>query len=439
MHRLCLIALLLALGCATARAQDKFNFTYSGSGISAAASLQAQLIVEPRSQQQLLTAMADERRGAIDLAEAEYLGAVRSSNDDPGVGLSYAQFLARRGKLDEAWKFLAELRERRPNNPNVLKDLAELALARQDWTAAQETAKAIRGIGDPQGLAYQIEGAALIGQGKIDDAIVLFQDAAKASPSAVQPMASLVDALVRAHKTDRALDVLQSALRANPDDAVAYALRGLVERASGKPDEARQSFDLAIKKQPGNAAGYLALTQLDLGEKKYDAAVATARAGLAQQPKNMTLHMALAGAFEQAGRYDDAIAEYEHILSAQPGSLIAANNLASLLSDRRSDKASLERAQKLAAILHDSQVPQFMDTLGWVTYRNGDYEKAVPLLTEAAAALPDHVMVRYHLGMAFLATRHPAQAAEQLKAALALKPDKAVEEKIRAAMSELPK
>jgi hypothetical protein len=37
--------------------------------------------------------------------------------------------------------------------------------------------------------------------------------------------------------------------------------------------------------------------------------------------------------------YEAAIAEYEILLKQDPGSLIVANNLASLLSDRRTDKA----------------------------------------------------------------------------------------------------
>ena len=436
-RRLCLIALLVGAPYASARAQNRFDFTYSGAGISVARSLGSALLSPPPIGRQLLAAMADERRGAMDRAEREYADAVRMSNDDPAVGLSYAQFLARRGKLDEAGKFLTELQTRRPDNAGVLAALAQLALTRRDWAAAQKTAKAIRDIGDPQDIAYQIEGAALIGQGKVDDAIAVYQKAVTAAPSAAQPMALLVSALVHAKKADRAMTVLQSALKANPNDGAAYVLMGTIQRATGKPDEARRSFKLAIDKQPENAAGYLATAQLDIDESKIDDAIAVVQAGLRRQPKNMMLHMALSGALERAGRYEAAIAEYEKMLKMQPGSLIAVNNLASLLSDRRTDKPSLERAQKLAAVLRGSQVPQFMDTLGWVSYRNGNYKVAVPLLTKAAAALPDHVMVRYHLGMAFLATRQAAQAEEQLKAALALKPDKAVQEKIQAALAKL--
>ena len=109
-----------------------------------------------------------------------------------------------------------------------------------------------------------------------------------------------------------------------------------------------------------------------------------------------------------------------------------ANNLASLLSDRRSDKASLERAYSLAAILRKSDIPSFKDTLGWIEYLRGDYKSATSLLEQAVAAMPDRAMVRYHLGMIYVATGQAAKATEQFQKALTLSPDNSLQEKITA-------
>ena len=107
------------------------------------------------------------------------------------------------------------------------------------------------------------------------------------------------------------------------------------------------------------------------------------------QPDSIALRLAMAEVLEQTDQYEAAINEYEYILNKQPGLMVAANNLASLLSDHRSDKASLERAQALAASLRETQIPQFKDTLGWISYRREDYVNAVSLLEKAVAALPD--------------------------------------------------
>ena len=162
----------------------------------------------------------------------------------------------------------------------------------------------------------------------------------------------------------------------------------------------------------------------------------TVRAGLKELPDSFALQLTLASVFERLDKYEDAISQYEDLLKTSPASLIVANNLASLLADHRTDKASLDQAQTLAASLKNSPLPQFKDTLGWVDYREGDYKSAVPLLESAAGAMPNLALVHYHLGMSYLAAGDTDKANEQFKIALAQSPDHDLQEKIHAAQTK---
>ena len=123
------------------------------------------------------------------------------------------------------------------------------------------------------------------------------------------------------------------------------------------------------------------------------------------------------------------------MLKDQPGSMIVANNLASLLTDYRTDKASFAQANSLAALLKNSEVPQFKDTLGWVAYQQSDYPTAIAYLEDAAVKLPNYAMIQYHLGMSYLAAGQDTNASERFKKARELAPnDVALKTKIDAAL-----
>jgi cellulose synthase operon protein C len=404
---------------------------------AATADLLDALNYQPRSTDLMsMLATTYERNGLIELADKQFADAMRTSDFDENIGLQYAAFLQRRGSIARAEDILVGLNKRRPNNIQVLSTLAQVRLARQNWIGAQEIAESIRRIGNDGGTADQILGAALVGRNKYDEAIAALQNAYNAAPTAAQPMDSLVGALLKANKKDQAVIFLKSVLAKNPGNAKALVLLGSVQLASGAADQALKSFLAAVKAQPKDPVGYQALVDLYLSQKNYDEAIKVVRTAIQQQPDMIALHMILANALELKEDYETAISEYEFMLDKQPANLIAANNLASLLLDRRTDKASLKKAQSLAAGLRKSPIPQFKDTLGWVSYFQGDYRTAVSLSEEAAAALPDQAGVRYHLGMGYLSIGQPSKASEQLKKALELAPNNELAEEIRTALKK---
>jgi len=384
----------------------------------------------------LLLATAYERSGSIELADKQFADAVRVSNFNPGVGLAYVAFLQRRGGDARAEDVLTDLTTRWPQNQQVLAKSAEVRLSHQDWAGAEEIATKIKRFGNA-GVADEILGAALVAQNKYEEGLAALQSAYAADPSAVQPMLNLVRAYVRTKQTDKAVALLRNALQTDPTNAEAHVLLGSIQQANNAPDQAIDSYKSAIEKQPKSTLGYQALVGFYIKRNEVDKAQDVIRTGLTQLPDNSVLRLLWASILELKNDYEGAIAEYQSMLDKDPASLVIANNLASLLADHRTDKASLERAQSLAATLRKSPVPQFKDTLGWVSYQNGDYAGAVTLLEEAAAALPNRAMIHYHLGMAYIATNQLAKASEQLNAALNQAPDAELKLKIQAALKKI--
>ena len=139
--------------------------------------------------------------------------------------------------------------------------------------------------------------------------------------------------------------------------------------------------------------------------------------GLKQLPDNTELLVGLAGVHERQQDYDAAIATYEKILAKQPDNAVSTNNLAALLADHRTDKASLAKAAELSAKLEKTNQPAFLDTAGWVYYRQGDYDKAVKIFKGVVEKAPKVPVFQYHLGMAYFKQGNKAAAREHLSKA----------------------
>jgi len=388
-----------------------------------------------------LLADAYERKGAVALADEQYAKALVVEQFKPEVGLSYASFLLRYGKTDKAEKILDQLANAAPKNRQVLTLLAQVKLSRQDWVGAQKAADALRALGNSSDdqTADRILAGVLAGEKKYEESAEILEGIAAASTEGQSSTtASLVQAYLQAGKPEKAEQLLQSVLTSDPENIQARVLLGSVYRATNRTKEAEGAYKAAIEKDTKNPLGYAALGELYLGGGRSQDAEDILREGLAQQPGNNVLHLQLAMTLERAGKQDAAISEYETMFAADPRSTVVANNLASLLSEYRSDPASLERAFTIASRLKGSEVPQFLDTVGWIYYLRKDLDEALSSVKLAAEKMPQEGIYQYHLGMIYKELGQRDRATASLKKAVDLLPKESDQSaKSRAALDQL--
>jgi cellulose synthase operon protein C len=264
------------------------------------------------------------------------------------------------------------------------------------------------------------------------------ENAHKASPDQLGPIVALVSGYLKQGQADKAMALLQDMNNKFPGNAQLLVLTGKAFAVQKKDEEAVRSLKAAVAAQPKDPIGYSALYEFYVQKTNLNAAVDVIQAGLRELPADVNFRLALAGLQIQKGDNDEAIAQYESILKDQPKSVVAINNLVSLLLDR-SDKDSLNRAFALSDDLKSTNVPQFQDTYGWAQYKRGDYKAAVSTLENAATKAPKLAALHYHLGMSYKAAGAVDKAEEQFKAALDLEPDgTTLKQNIQAAMGAGP-
>jgi tetratricopeptide (TPR) repeat protein len=251
------------------------------------------------------------------------------------------------------------------------------------------------------------------------EAITAYKLALEKNPIARPPLQGLVRVLVDSKRPDEAIAYLNEHLARYPTQVYPKFLLASVYAAKGEVKTSEMYFEEVIAAEPANIQAYGGLAALYPNDA--DTRIAIYRRGFEAAPENTTIGLLLGSEYERSELFESAIALYEEILQINPDNELAANNLAALLLDQRSDPESYARALELSVRFSESSQPALVDTLGWAYYRNGDIGNAIKYLEIAVAGADQSPLLHYHLGMAYFAAQETAPAREELEKATVLK------------------
>lgn len=375
-----------------------------------------------------LMADAYRRAGEADLARDFLNQAAKASDYAKPETIRLAQTLLSENRARPAEDALLPALRRTPDDLDLLALLGQAYLAMPDQPRAEGVIRRLREIGTPpaRDLADRMELGGMTDAEGRKAALALLEKRAAEARAEVAPQLDLIQARLAAGDTAGALKLAQELDAAHPDkaDPAAAPIRltlAMTEAATGDVAGGRARMQAVIAEHPENPEGHLALFRLETIQNDPAAALKAVEAGLTALPENPDLLWAKAGLVERAGDIDGAIAIYDRLYALDSGSVIVANNLASLLTSWRStDPASLDRARLVSRRLKDTTEPAFMDTYGWVLHLSGDSAGALPYLEGAAKAMPEDAGVQLHLGLAQAALGQAEAARAQLEKALAL-------------------
>ncbi len=343
-----------------------------------------------------IMAQAHEREGARELMGERLALAVEASDHGPDETLRYATFLMGEGRMGPAEAALSDALRRAPGNPDLLAMLGRIHLERQDWTRLGQVVNRLRETG-AVGMAGVLETESLAAQGRTGERIALLESLA-AGDDGAGAMLELVRTYMASGTPGAATDYLSGVIAENPNDIQATVLLAQVHAAAGTPGEAETLYRDLTARMPENAEITGQFFQFLTAEGRMEEAEEVLNAGIDAASDPSELLLMRAGLLEARGDISGATEIYEKLHAENPGSLILANNLASLLAGSGGETASLERAYEIATVLEGSHVPWFQDTWGWILHLRGETQEAIDYLKPAAAALPGNALVQFHLG-----------------------------------------
>ena len=422
---------------------------------------------------------AYERLCEIALAAGDEKKALQSLDRAAVIRSDNAEFWARLGKLYASIVF-------KPDRPPKSEDIARVnEIFKKAAEHAGDDAKVLKDVADYYVATQQIR-----------EAIPLYLRLLELEPDDTSARERLATGFVLTNQRDKAVEMLQQIIKEHPENYQPYDLLGgllddiarSLEREK-KMDQAKAAFAKAAANyeqsviiNPGRPSPYLHLAELLLGplkEQEHAVKVLTEARERFRQTPEIVYYLAIAlreakhsqeavatfeealheaeieateianarfyfdygAAAEQAGLYDKAAELFRKSIAVDPNNAADAYNyLAYMWAEHNMHLDEAEQMIKLALQANPDN-GAYIDTLGWIEFREGKLGQALADLQRAVQKLTrDDPVVLEHIGDVCAKLNKSAQALEAWQKALSLDPkNKSLAAKIDNAKTKMSK
>lgn len=307
-----------------------------------------------------------------------------------------------------------------PTNPDSAKTAPAVVKSPAE-TAKLNAAKAQ--LAETAAQAYHNLGVIAVQQGRTDEAIGRFGDAARWKPNFPGLDRNWGIVAFRAGQYDKAIGPLARHLKTRPDDALARRMLGVSYYFGGNHKmtaETLKPVEAGIHADPELAYFYgISLVQI---QKHVEAAAIFKR--ISDKNQNSAEASFYAGqGLVLTGDYERAVAEFRHAAELDPKMLQAHYNAGqSLIRMNRLSESEKEFRLELGLNPTDASAKYH---LAYVLLENkSGLEEAISLLKDAIDTRYDYADARYQLGKALIEKHDFAEAIGQLETAAGLEPKK---------------
>ncbi len=298
--------------------------------------------------------------------------------------------------------------------------LGDVYALKEDYAQAKATFQKIIALApkNPQGY-YQL---ALLGvkTKKTAEALHDADQALQAQPDFVPALQLIVGIYQKQEHPDKALAAVRQTLARSPKNPRLLQMLGEVLLIQKQPQAAVAPLEEALTLNPRQVSALQLLALAYQQMPNSDQALQQLEAKVANPKSSPILSLVLATVYERQQKFDKAINLYNSLLARNLFTSLARNNLAYLLAEHQPTQDNLARAQKLSAeTLEDHpEEPSFLDTMGWILCKEGNYVQAKTYLEKAMAHAPGQPAMLFHLAWCEAKLGETAAARTHLQKAL---------------------
>jgi tetratricopeptide (TPR) repeat protein len=220
-----------------------------------------------------------------------------------------------------------------------------------------------------------------------NQAIVLFEKAAKAAPNEADAYVGLSRAYVQLGQLDKALANANLAVEKRPGYAIAYGQRGIVQKIQQKYDAAMQDFTKAVQKDSSYSWAYAQRGDLYLRQNDLDKALANANRALASKGNFVEGLRLRAWILNRSGKCKEAFEDFKKVGALSPNDPWAIQDTAWFLmtcpDEKIQDSNKAMELAKKALEGPDGKDGVILEVLAEAHFKQGDPIKAAEVQKKA--------------------------------------------------------
>jgi len=349
---------------------------------------------------------------------------------DPGNSVlrrSLADTYVELKQYDNALNVLEEILQTTPNEIDVLGRMAEIELLKGNFTRARIYFDRLLAQDSLSTEARVHIGEVFLNQAQKDSTIFpaarsVFLSLQKSHPNDWRPYWYLGAIALLMREDSIALVNFLRVTELKPENAEAWSYVGSIELDLNKTREAITALRRADSLKPNTFRTLFLLGAAYSRAQENSQAAEILEKALSIDSTNVDAWGLLGLVYDSLHDTIKSDKAYEHALRIDPHNHLVLNNYSYSLAERG---VSLERALEMAheAVAAQPDNTSYLDTLGWVYYKLGNYEEARKYISRAIEKGDASPTVIAHMGDVFLRLNDHAKAVEFWKKALALDPN----------------
>ncbi|MBU8923441.1 MAG: tetratricopeptide repeat protein [Bacteroidales bacterium] len=372
----------------------------------------------------------------IDNAIESFRGAVRSNPSVSSAHLALASMLHHKGLRDEAKEEFTIAVELDPDNRAAIEDLSELYYEDGDFRSGADLLGPIfeRGNLDESGkinlgrFYYQLK--------EYDKALEVFTKLLSSTgerPAILRVISEIELGKGRLRKAEVHLKRLIDVEPENFTNYIGLLLIsfGLAGEPSDpgeepliSPAEGRAVLKEAVKRHDKSSANdnYMLgsiYRKIDDRKRALDFLLQAEKL----QPGDQRILLEIASLFEDMEEYEKALERVRFLYEISPDDPSISNFYGYLLA-QKGDRLGFAEELLISAIQKEPENGYFLDSLGWIKYRKGEYEKAREIFIEAVTFVEGDPIIWEHLGDTYFKLNLFTDAEEAYSRSVVIDPDK---------------